>query len=302
MEEFEKELYDKYKGELKRDFNIKGLTTWKIGGLCKFVAFPKNEEELLVLCDLINTYNIKHYIIGKASNILFGDKYFSGMVIYLGKNFNEYSLNKVNDKVEITALSGLTLNKFGKIAQENSLTGAEYLTYIPGTLGGALITNAEAHKTSIGELVKSVKVLENGKIKVLTNNDCNFRYRSSIFENSNYIIIEVVLELKYGDETEIISKMAEAKSFRISKQPKKPSAGSVFKNPEIGPAGLLIDNLGLKGKKIGDALVSDVHANFILNENNASTTNVLDLIKIIKNEVKDKYKIDLELEIKIFNN
>ena len=302
MEEFKKELYEKYKGELKEDYNIKGLTTWKIGGVCRFVAFPESEEELLSLCQLAEKHELKHYIVGKASNILFGDKYFSGMVIYLGKNFNGYSIKKKDDKVEVSALSGLTLNRLGKIAAENFLEGLEYLSYIPGTLGGALTTNAEAHKTSVGELVKEVKVLEKGEIKILNRDSCNFTYRSSVFENSGYIIIEVVLELGYGNVEDIEKKMAEAKSFRMDKQPKKPSAGSVFKNPEIGPAGLLIDKLGLKGKKIGKAVISDIHANFILNEDKAKSNDVLKLIEFIQKEVEFNYNVDLELEIKIFNN
>ena len=302
MEEFKKELYEKYKGELKKDYDIKGLTTWKIGGVCRFVAFPESEEELVSLCQLAEKHELKHYIVGKASNILFGDKYFPGMVIYLGKNFNGYSIKKKDEKVEVSALSGLTLNRLGKIAAENSLEGLEYLSYIPGTLGGALITNAEAHKISVGELVKEVKVLEKGKIKILDRDSCNFTYRSSVFENSGYIIIEVVLELRYGNVEDIEKKMAEAKRFRMDKQPKKSSAGSVFKNPEIGPAGLLIDKLGLKGKKIGEAVISDIHANFILNEDKAKSNDVLKLIEFIQKEVKFNYNIDLELEIKIFNN
>lgn len=302
MKEFQKELYKEYKGELKEDYSIKGLTTWKIGGVCKFVAFPESEEELIVLYKMVEKYNIKHYVIGKASNILFGDKYFHGMVIYLGKNFNSCSIKKMKNKVEIAALSGLTLSKFGKIAADNLLEGFEYLSCIPGTLGGALTTNAEAHKTSIGGLIKEVKVLDNGQIKVIAKKDCGFTYRSSIFENSNYIIIKVVLELHHGNIIEIKKKMKEAKSFRMNSQPKKSSAGSVFKNPSINSAGLLIDKLGLKGKKIGEAVISDIHANFILNEDKARSEDILKLIKLIKREVKFNYNIDLELEIKLFNN
>lgn len=294
------DIKEVYKGELKEDFNIASLTSWKIGGICRYIAFPKSKVELIDLFSFITRNGIDYYIIGKGSNILFQDKYFNGIVIYLGKNFNDYTIQQKEDIFEIKALSGLTLNKLGKIARDNCLTGIEYLTYIPGTLGGALITNAEAHKTSIGDLVKEVTVLDNGIVTTLDRNECNFSYRSSSLGNK--IVLEVVLELKKGDVNLIEEKMEEAKRFRIEKQPSKPSAGSVFKNPSIGPAGLLIDELGFKGKKVGGAIISNKHANFILNNDKATSKDVLELIEMIEVGVRNRYNLDLELEIKIFNN
>ena len=299
---FQNELIDLYHGELKTDYDIKRLTTWKIGGICKYVAFPDNESDLLIILKLLKKYNVKYYIIGKASNILFGDQYFSGMVIYLGKNFTRYDIKTENDIGIIKVLSGQSLNKIGKIAKENSLSGMEYLSFIPGSVGGALITNAEAHKKSIGDLVVEVKIVDNGEVKVITKEQCGFKYRSSIFEKNDFVIIEVTLQLKRDQQEAIDKRYKEAKLFRMEKQPKMPSAGSVFKNPDIGPAGLLIDQAGLKGLKVGGAVISMVHGNFILNEELATSADVIQLINIIRNKINDYYSVNLELEIKIFNN
>ncbi len=291
-----------YNGLIEYDYDISELTTWKIGGKVKCIVFPQYESQIVVLIDYLKRMNIPYYIIGKGSNILFGNNDYNGLIIYLGKKFDTYEITKDIDGSIINCLSGMSLMKIGKIAKEKSLTGFEYLSLIPGSLGGAIITNAEAHKKAISDLIISVKVLENGMIKDYTNEMCMFKYRTSIFEgNKDLVVLSAILALENGNKEEIINKMLIAKDYRIKKQPKKPSAGSVFKNPNLAPAGKLIDDLGLKGVYKGDAKISNIHGNFIINEDNAKSEDVLYLIKIIRDKVEEKYKISLDLEIKMFN-
>lgn len=291
-----------YKGELAFNYDIKKLMSWKIGGIVECIAFPKNEEEIILLMNYSKSYDIPYYIIGRGSNILFGSQIFQGLVIYLGKNYVSYTLEEEKNGYKLVCSSGLTLARLGKIAKEKSLTGCEYLSYIPGSLGGAIITNAEAHKQAVGDIVTKVKVLEGNSIVEYTKEMCEFKYRTSIFENKdNIVIISVELLLKKGSIDEILEKMKAAKDYRLKKQPNKPSAGSVFKNPVIAPAGKIIEEMGLKGLQAGDAKVSELHGNFIINEKMATSDDVIYLIKTIKKKIKDKYDIDLELEIKLFN-
>ncbi len=295
-------ITDVYKGEVAFDFDIKKLMSWKIGGIVKCIAFPKNESEIIDLRDYAERFSIPYYIIGKGSNILFGSQTFHGLVIYLGKNYISYTIEETEGGYKLICSSGLSLAKLGQIAKEESLTGCEYLSYIPGSIGGAILTNAEAHKQTIGDITKKVKVLEDKKIVEYTKEMCKFQYRSSIFENkSNIVILSIEIFLIKDSEKNILSKMKEAKDYRISRQPNKPSAGSVFKNPSIGPAGKIIEEAGLKGFEVGDAKISEVHGNFIINENKASSDDVIYLIKKIRQKIKDKYDIDIELEINLFN-
>lgn len=291
-----------YKGEIAFNYDIKKLMSWKIGGIVECIAFPRDEDEIIKLMEYAKDNSIPNYIIGRGSNILFGDKIYHGLVIYLGKNYVTYTMEESADSYRLVCSSGLTLAKLGKIAKENSLTGCEYLTYIPGSIGGAILTNAEAHKQSIGDITTKVKVIENGKIIEYSKEMCEFKYRSSVFENKcKTIILSVELHLSKGSKKEILSKMEEAKAYRLTKQPKEPSAGSVFKNPNIGPAGKLIQDAGLKGLESGKAQISELHGNFIINKNEATSNDIIYLIKEIKKTIKDKYGIDLELEIKLFN-
>jgi UDP-N-acetylmuramate dehydrogenase len=295
-------ITDVYKGELAFNYDIKKLMSWKIGGLVECIAFPRNEEEIVILLEYSKKYDIPYYVIGRGSNILFGSQDFQGLVIYLGKNYVSYTLEKVETGYKLVCSSGITLARLGKIAKEKSLTGFEYLSYIPGSIGGAVITNAEAHKQAIGDIVTKIKVLEDSKIIEYTKEMCEFKYRTSIFENKeNIVIVSVELLLTENSQDEILVKMKEAKDYRLNRQPNKPSAGSVFKNPDIAPAGKIIEEIGLKGLKAGDAKISELHGNFIVNENKATSDDVIYLIRTIKHMIKEKYDIDIELEIKLFN-
>lgn len=302
MEEFRKKLNELYTGELAEDLTLGPLLTWKIGGKSRWTAFPASRSEVAALVRLARETKVPWYVIGRGSNILFGDGPFEGLVIYLGRNFRSWTLEPDGKGFLLSADSGISLARLGAIAREHGLTGLESLTFIPGTLGGALITNAEAHKTSIGSLVRKVRILDGEEEKELDASDCAFAYRTSLFEGRpDLVILGADLYLEPGDPEEIGRKTEDARRFRLERQPSGPSAGSVFKNPSAGPAGLLIDRLGFKGRREGDAAVSDVHANFILNEGKATAEEVLRLIREIREVVRLREGIDLELEIKLFN-
>lgn len=291
-----------YKGELTVDSNIDGLVSFKIGGRCRWITFPESEEEIISLVRFCRENEIPYYVIGKGTNLLMGSDPFEGMILYLGRNLDHVEQRETPEGVLITAAAGIPLSKLGHICREQGLGGFEYLSFIPGTLGGGLITNAEAHQASIGERVIRVKVLDGEVVRWIDGKDCGFTYRSSVFEkHPEWIILSVELLLKPMDRALLDERWLEAKSFRNQKQPKKPSAGSVFKNPKGKPAGWLLDQAGLKGLRSGDAVVSEIHANFILNEGHATSGDVLTLMETMRRKVEEMTGIELEPELKIFN-
>lgn len=302
MNDFEEKLKKRYQGEIAFNEELAPYVTFRIGGRCKYLAFPSTEKELLVLISLAKNESLPYYIIGNGSNLLFGSKDFEGMVIYLSKNFNEVIQTQIDGDTLLKAAGGVTLWELGEIAAANSLGGLEYISYIPGTLGGALITNAEAHQVAIESLIEEVVYFNGESIRTFSREECLFSYRSSIFDkHPNWIILGALLRLKKMRKTTIEARRIEAKEFRMNKQPRKPSAGSIFKNPKVAPAGLLIDRAGLKGLKRGDAEVSTEHGNFIVNLGNASSGDVLWLIEEVRRRIFLEFSIILELEIKILN-
>ena len=288
-----------YKEPFIRDYRIASLTTWKIGGVSAVVAFPETINGLITLINFAIKNIIPYYIIGRGSNVLVGDDYFNGIIIYLRKNFSSIFMN--GNEIEFYA--GVTLNRIGILAKKLAFKNVEFLSGIPGSLGGALITNAEAHKVSISDFVKSVKVFENGIFRDYSQSMCDFSYRHSIFEEKdNFCIVKANLVFEKGDVKIINQNYKNIIEFRKMKQPKYPSGGSIFKNPKNGPtAGYLIDKLKLKGLHKGGAVISKAHGNFILNKNKAKAIDVLYLIEKIKNQVTKAYNIELQLEIKKIN-
>jgi len=266
-------------------------TTFKIGGPADFFVEVEKEEELVKLLKLLRELNLPYFILGGGSNLLVADEGFRGIVIKIAN----CELRITNCK--IIAGAGVSLGKLVELSAENSLTGLEFAAGIPGTVGGAVRGNAGAWGEAIGDKVKRVKVLTpQGEIKWIDASDCQFSYRQSRFKKTKEIIWEVELELEKGDRKEIKEKIEENLAKRAS-QPKEPSAGCIFVNPKPFPAGELIDKCGLKGKRIGDAQISPKHANFIVNLGNAKAADVIRLIKLIKEKVKEKFGINLEEEV-----
>lgn len=299
MNNFILELEKLNLGKIEKDISLSTLTTYKTGGIAKLVVYPNNINNLKQLLKLIHKHNIKYFILGKGSNTLFSDKEFNGVIIKLDK-LNNFEIKETEIYVE----SGMILSKLVQASIKNELTGLEFAIGIPGTIGGAIYMNAGAYGNNMSNIVKSVIVLdEKLQIEEIPLEKLKFDYRYSIFQaNKNLICVAANIKLEHGNHDEIASKIKENLLKRKNSQPLEYlSAGSVFRNPEGNYAGKIIEELGLKGKNIGGAEISTKHANFIINKNNASSSDILNLIKLVQKEVKDKYKIDLKLEQQLVN-
>lgn len=286
-------------GKLEKDISLSTLTTYKIGGIAKLVIYPNDINNLKELITLINKYNINYFILGKGSNTLFSDNEFNGVIIKLDK-LNNFEIKQNEIYVE----SGMILSKLVQESVKNNLTGLEFAIGIPGTIGGAIYMNAGAYGSNMSNIIKSVIALnEKLQIEEIPLEKLKFDYRYSIFQaNKNLICVAANIKLEFGNPDEITSKIKENLLKRKNSQPLEyPSAGSVFRNPEGNYAGKIIEELGLKGKRIGGAEISTKHANFIINKNNASSSDILNLIKLVQKAAKDKYKIDLKLEQQLVN-
>lgn len=282
-------------GLVYENIDLKKYTTYKVGGTGKLLVIPDTIEKLIELLNYLKENNIKYKIIGNGSNLIFINDY-NGILIKLDKLNNV----QINDN-EVTAEAGASLIGLALKVSRMGLKGMEFATGIPGTIGGAVYMNAGAYKEDMASIIKKVKLLdENDNIIELNKEELEFGYRKSILQSKKYVCLEATLLLDYGDIDEIMALIEKRKQKRIETQPLEyPSAGSVFRNPENGFAWQLIDDIGYKGKRIGDAMVSEKHANFIINVGNANGSDIKELIDEIKNKVKDKYNIDLKVEQEI---
>ncbi len=270
-------------------------TSFKIGGPADLFIKVNNVEELNYILRVAKTNNINVTCIGNGSNTLVKDKGIRGITIKL--NFKDINVNGNT----IEAGSGVAIPTLAKKAYDNSLKGLEFASGIPGTVGGAITMNAGAYGSEFGDIVVSTKYIdENLKAHTITKDEQDFSYRHSFFSTKKNIIISTIIKLEKGNKEKIKEKMQNDASRRKEKQPLNfPSAGSVFKRKSEYIPAQIIDKCGLKGYNINDAYVSELHAGFIVNKGNATADDVLKLIEYIKKVVKEKYKIDLELEIKV---
>lgn len=284
-------------GKIKENVDLSLYTTYKVKATGKYMVFPSNIEELICLMNFIKSKKLKYKVIGGGSNLIFENPIYDGILINLSK-FDDVNFNETTIKVS----AGYSLMKLALKACRMSLTGFEFATGIPGTVGGAIYNNAGAYKSDMGYIVESVDVLTpDFKIKTFYNKDLSFHYRTSFFKsNPGYIILSATIILKKGNLKEIQSIIEDRKQRRLMSQPLDyPSAGSVFRNPNNNYAGALIENIGYKGKEIGGAKVSEKHANFIINYGSATGSDIVKLIEEIKSKVKEKFDIDLVLEQEI---
>lgn len=267
-------------------------TTFRTGGPADIFVIAESKKELIELLKI----NAPKTLIGNGSNLLVRDGGIRGIVIKVAmKNF------EINDDI-ITAEAGCGLAKLSNVAYENSLSGLEFACGIPGTLGGAILMNAGAYGGEIGNLIIDTEVCdEDGNITTITEH--GFGYRTSIFQKTNYIILSSRLKLEHGDKEKIKLQMDSNMNARKEKQPiDKPSAGSTFKRPKDNFAAKLIQDAGLKGYAIGDAMVSDMHAGFVINKGNATSKDILKLMKHIQEKVNAEYGVMLEPEVKIIGD
>lgn len=269
-------------------------TAWRIGGPAELFYRPLATEDCLKALRWAARHEIPVTIIGNGTNLLVADHGIGGLVIQT----TALQSTKWEDS-QILAEGGILLPKLCSQAAERGLTGLEFGAGIPGTLGGAVKMNAGAHGSAMEQLVVSVQtVTKNGEVRTYSNQEMGFQYRSSILKNGHELIIEARLALRQGERAEIKRSTAEYLRLRREKQPLNlPNAGSVFKNPVGYAAGSLIEGAGLKGLRAGNAQVSEVHANFIVNLGGATAADVLTLIGEVQNAVQKKYAVWLETEV-----
>jgi len=269
----------------------------RVGGEASYFLTPQTDEDAAFLIKTLNKNNINYYVMGNGSNIIVKDQGYDGVIVQLLDNFKGVTV----EGTKVRARAGVKLKELANIIMDNSLTGFEFASGIPGTLGGAICMDAGAYDGEMKDVVKEVKLLDKqGNILVFSNEEMDFSYRHSICSSGDYVVLEALLELKEGNKEEIKAKTDDFTERRRDKQPLEyPSCGSTFKRPEGYFAGKLIMDSGLKGASVGGASVSRKHCGFIINENNATATDVLGLIELVKRTVKEQQGVELECEVKI---
>ncbi|MHC4870364.1 MAG: UDP-N-acetylmuramate dehydrogenase [Planctomycetota bacterium] len=292
-------LWQNYKGKIEENIDLAPLTTWRIGGTAAWFAEPADQEELGRLLSIAEKNNIRVYILGGGSNLLISDEALNGLVISLKSELFNY-IDVDVEKSEIKAGAGASFAKIINEAGANGFSGMEYFAGIPGTIGGAVLMNAGRKGHAIGLRVKEVSCFDySGRFSVFSRKSLLFGYRESNLQDQ--VITSVRMEVRKDIPELIESRFKKNLDKKKETQPlDKFSAGCVFKNPPRMSAGELIDRAGCKGWKEGDAVVSPVHANFIINEGNATFADTMTLIEKVQKRVNSSFAIMLELEVKIW--
>ncbi len=268
-------------------------TTFRTGGSASFFVTPSTEQQIVNLVQELK--DVPHMVVGNGSNLLYKDEGYEGVVIHIGSKFSEIRVDDNN----IIAQSGALLSKISNVALYRGLGGMEFASGIPGTLGGAVYMNAGAYGREMKDVVLLSRCVdESGNVFEVENHE--FSYRHSFFTGKNVVILSTVMSLQPRNKEEIKEEMASLNGRRREKQPLEfPSAGSTFKRPEGYFAGKLIEDAGLKGCRVGGAMVSEKHAGFVINYDNATATDILNLMEHIKAEVYMRFGVELEPEVKI---
>ena len=279
---------------------MKNHTSFKIGGPADIMIIPENEGDIINAIKFLRENNIKYFIMGNGTNLLIKDTGIRGAVIKIADKYNKISIN--GDRVNCEA--GALLSDIGKYTLENSLTGFEFASGIPGTVGGAITMNAGAYGGEMKDIALKVRALdEKNNIIEISNEEMHFRYRGSKVVDDNLIVLSTEFQLEKGDKEIIREKMEDLAYRRKSKQPLEyPSGGSTFKRPTGYFAGKLIEDAGLRGLRYGDAQVSEKHCGFVINAGEATFEEVSTLIKTVQKIVKDEFDVSLETEIKIIGD
>lgn len=276
---------------------LKNHTSFKIGGPARIFCIPRTIPEVRVCLEIAKSQGIPTYILGKGSNILFTDAGYEGLIIHIGRDFSEISLQGNT----ITANAGAKLADVCLFAKDSSLTGLEFAYGIPGNIGGAIYMNAGAYTGEMKDIVSQVTYLSaDGEIHRVDNQQAEFSYRFSAFQKNPWCILSTTFSLQSGNKAQIKAQMDDFMGKRIDKQPLDlPSAGSAFKRPEGAYASALIDQSGLRGYRVGDAAISEKHCGFIVNLGNASCNDVLTLADKVSEIVGQKTGFTLEKEIRV---
>lgn len=286
-------------GTFKENISLKTLTTYKVGGNVRLVAYPFSTDTLIKLLKKLKKDKIAYKILGNGSNLLASDDNFNGVIIKL-TNFTNF---KLEDDGTCLVDAGYPFAKLANQVAQKGYSGLEFAGGIPGTIGGAIYMNAGAYLKSIGDVLVSINALdENFNIVTLKKDDLELDYRTSILKRKPYICLNATLKLEKKDKNEIKLLMDDRLKRRITTQPLEfPSAGSVFRNPENDYAGRLIEACNLKGLSWGGASISEKHANFIVNSNHAKAADIKYLMDLAKNKVKENFSIELICEQELFN-
>ena len=283
-----------YKNELMSKY-----TSFKIGGPAECLIKIKTIEQLKLILKYAKEKNIHVTVIGNGSNILVSDDGIKGIVLKI--DIENLEINIEKEKVLLKIGSGVKLSWIAQKCLKEEITGFEFASGIPGTIGGAIRMNAGAHGSEMKDVVKTITYIDrDGEIHKINNQQAEFEYRKSLFTNKDYIIIEVEIQLEKGDINKIKEKMTEYANYRKEKHPiEYPSAGSTFKRGSDFITAKLIDECGLKGYQIGGAQISEKHAGFIINKKDATAKDVIELMKYTKEQVYNKFGKVIEAEIEI---
>lgn len=271
-------------------------TTFRVGGPADFFVTPKAKEEVRDVVRICKEAGMPYYIIGNGSNLLVSDAGYRGVIVQIYKEMNEVKVEGDLVKAQAGALlSGIAAKALGA-----KLSGFEFASGIPGTIGGACVMNAGAYGGEMKDVLESVTVLTGeGKIIELGRNELELGYRTSVIAKKGYIVLGAVLKLERGDGEKIKTYMDELKEKRVTKQPLEyPSAGSTFKRPEGYFAGKLIEDAGLRGFQVGGAQVSEKHCGFVINRDHATAADIMELMRQVQIRVKENSGVDLEPEVK----
>lgn len=277
---------------------LKKHTTMKVGGPADIFVEPKSMEAVKKTMEIVRQYGVHWRVIGRGSNLLVLDEGIDGVVIKLGKGISHLKINGE----EVTAGGGYSLVALSTLISRKGLSGLEFASGIPGSVGGAVYMNAGAHGSDISQILKKAHILfADGTMEWLDNEEMEFSYRHSVLQDKRPgICLEAVFKLKAGNREEIVGKMQHNKEYRKETQPwDSPCAGSIFRNPLPHYAGELIEKAGLKGRQMGGAKISEMHGNFIVNADDAKASDVLALIDLAKKTILEKYQIELKTEVEI---
>lgn len=284
-------------GEVRFSEEMKNHTTFEIGGPCDVMIIPENKEQVLNTLKTIKEHDFSYMVIGNGSNLLVSDQGLRMVIIKLGEAFSQIKI----EGEKVYAQAGAELAEVAKASIEEGLAGMEYVSGIPGNIGGAVTMNAGAYGGEMKDIVETVTCLgQDLEIRTYTNEDMHFSYRHSRVQEENLIVLEVELALEKGNQEEIDELYHSLTQRREEKQPLEyASAGSTFKRPEGYYAGKLIDDAGLRGYKHNNAMVSEKHCGFVINTGGAACDDVLYVIRHIQKEIYDKYRVKLQTEVKI---
>ena len=297
MDTFLKQIKEEQIGIIKENENLSNHTTWKIGGPADVLIEPYDLSSLKRLMKLITIHHLPWRVIGRGSNLLVADDGIEGVVIKLGKGLDRLEIEE--DLIRVGG--GYPLIKLATVISREGLSGLEFAGGIPGSVGGAVFMNAGAHGSDISNILKQALVLfSDGRLEWIKGEDMGFSYRTSRLQDEKGICVEAEFKLEKGEKEEIVKHMQANKDYRRESQPwKHPTCGSVFRNPLPNYAGQLIEEAGLKGFQIGGAQISPMHANFIVNVEEAKAQDVLDLISHVKETIKTRHDIEIETEVEM---